>query len=82
MQAAAALQLARRCQDLPRLRGEILAHRNHHPEKLASQELLRQRLQWNGEDEAEARKTRSKKHLTQPANRTTNTRRKAQPNNK
>ena len=82
MQAAAAFQLAGGCQDLPGVRRAVLAHRDDHPEKLASQKLLRQRLQWDGEDEAEARKTRSTKHLTQPANRTTNPRRKAQPNNK
>ena len=82
MQAAAAFQLARRCQDLPRLRRAVLAHRNDHPEKLDSQKLLWQRLQWDGEDESEELETRENKHLTKPANRPTNTRRKAQPNNK
>jgi len=40
MQAAAALQLARRLQNLPGVRGEILARRNDHPEKLAGQKVL------------------------------------------
>jgi len=67
---------------LSRLRGEILAHRNDHPEKLASQKVLLQRLQCEGGIGVEAPETRENKHLTQPANRTKNTRRKAQPNNK
>ena len=45
--------------------GEILARRNHHPEKLASQELLRQRLQRDGEGEAEERETIMNRHKTE-----------------
>ena len=82
LQAAAAFQLARGLQNLPGVRGEILARRNHHPEKLAGQKVLLQRLQREGGGDMETPETRSKKHLTQPANRTTNLRRKAQPNNK
>ena len=64
MQAAAALQLAGRLQDLLRLQRKILARRNHHPEKLAGQKILLQRLQCKGCIGVEAPEAR---HLTTPA---------------